>query len=232
MNDALNPAAKLYERLKEWQTLPERNTPKRFRTVEGRGWIDVHLETLGWFSQVRERFAGAGYAQLVDALASVIFTSDVGISGSRNGTVTMIDDQSLLSLKVLADNWGQPAIDPADLAGLGEVTAGIRALIESAGYLDAEATRYLFELLEAIDKAIDEFTIFGTGGVQRLANELISALLLFFGGQDVPADDAKKAGGFAHKLFSLAKKLARFSAKTATEVGLEFALKMLTAGPQ
>lgn len=230
MTDALNPAAKLYERLKEWQALPDRTSPKTARSIEGRHWIDVHLETLGWFAQVRERFTDDAYTDLVDTLATAIFTRDVGIIGARSGEVTMIDTPTLVSLKVLADNWGRPAIDLADLGALGEVTAGIRALVESADYLDPEATRYLFELVEAIDKAIAEFTIFGTGGVQRLANELIAALLVFFGDPDLPAGDLKKAGGFASKLFDLAKKLSRFGAKTVAEIGLEAGLKAITTG--
>ncbi|WP_130865818.1 hypothetical protein [Acidipropionibacterium timonense] len=226
MTNDSNPAQKLHDRLAQWKTLPEGRSPKAARAIEGRDWIDVHLETLGWFSQVRDRLTDETYAGLVDSIATAIFTDSVGITGSRGGVVRLVGDSDLVALKILADNWGQAGVSGSDLSDVLSATDSVRGLIESADYLDSDAARYLFELAEAIDKAVEEFSIFGPSGVQRLVNELIGALAVHFG--EAPADDAQKAGTLIENLYRALRKILHLAAPAAIEGATAGIMQALT----
>jgi hypothetical protein len=231
MTDALNPAAKLHERLKEWRVLPQGKTPKEVRTPDGGDWVGIHMETLDWFCQVRARLTGRQYAEVLDRYASAIFAGEIGIDGSRGNSHThFLSAADLLPLSVLAENWGDPGFSAADLSEFFPATEAVRELIGAADYLDEDSARYLIELSQALDKAVTEFSIFGTEGVRRLADELIGALATLFA--DAPPEDAEKARGLIGKIGSALRKVLRLGAAPAIEGTVAGAVQAITTGLQ
>ena len=219
-----NAAQLLYDRLKEWQTPQPGARLIDSRAIEGTSWIDTHLETLRWFVQVRDRMTSDEYFEVVNNMAIAIFGGDIGAAGRPDGR-SLVFDADLLVLKMLADNWGDVGYSPFALGDIGNVTDEISEFITAADDMDDDFARYVLELAKGLDKAVDQFVVFGPDGVRRLAAELIGALAVMF--PQVPEDRNEKLKNFIGRLREGLANLLRVGATTAVEVGVTDFLKAL-----